>query len=70
MEKKRTFTEVALMWFKYFSEMQPGDQIEIAVKGKRDPALFIDVCKEFIDQGNPSFEFSNDYKFFRRINSF
>jgi hypothetical protein len=69
MEKKKTFTEITTMWFDYFSKMKPDQSIEIAVSGKRDPELFIDMCKEFIDRGNMDFEFTNDYKYFRRMTS-
>lgn len=69
MEKKKTFSEIANMWFEYFAKMKPEQRLEIAVSGKRDPALFVDMCKSFIDQGNIDFEFTNDYKYFRRISS-
>jgi hypothetical protein len=63
------FQEKLDMWFNRFSQMKPGQSIEIAVVGKRDPELFIDVCKRFIDHGNMDFEFTNDYKYFRRMTS-
>lgn len=66
MEKKKTFTEIVNAWYAYFLAMKPGDKIEIAVKAKRDPALFIDICKDFIDHGNESYSFSNDKKYFKR----
>jgi len=62
--------EILEKWFKKFSEMKPGQRIEIALTGKRDPALFTDICKHFIDAGNMDFELSNDYKYFKRINTF
>lgn len=62
--------EILEKWFNKFGEMKPGQQIEVAVTGKRDPALFTDICKMFIDSGNFDFEFSNDYRYFKRINNF
>lgn len=67
MEQKKSFTEILKMWFDYFSNMKEGQQIEVAVSGKRDPELFIEMCKSFIDAGNYDFEFTDGYKFFRRM---
>ena len=63
---QKTFTETLNFWYEKFSKMKVGQQIEIAVTGKRDPELFTDICKSFIDAGNNDFEFSSDWRFFRR----
>lgn len=49
--------------------MKPGEKLDIQNVGKRDPELFLSICKSFIDD-NPDFELSNDYKFLKRINIF
>lgn len=65
----KTFTEILSSWFEYFDKMKIDEKIEIAVYGRRDPLLFIQMCKEYINQGHFDFEFSNDYKYFKRINA-
>ena len=66
----KNFQEQLDYWFACFNRMIPGNAIEIALTGKRDPQLFTEICKTFIDQGNLDFEFTNDYKHFKRINKF
>lgn len=56
-------------WFIFFDKMLPGQAIEVATVGKRDPELFKQMCIFYIDENHPDFEFSNDYKYFKRINS-
>lgn len=63
------FSETLEKWYDKFRNMKPGQQIEIAVTGKRDPELFMAICKSFIDE-NHDFELSNDYKYFKRINNY
>lgn len=54
-------------WFAIFEAMNPGQAIEVSEVAKRDPKLFIDLAKCFID-GNPeTHEFSNCYKYFKRV---
>jgi len=65
-----TFEEKLNEWFKKFEKMQPGEKIDIEKTGRRDPELFTDMCKFFIDQGHEDFELSNDKKYFKRINTF
>ena len=67
---QKTFSETLEMWYKKFSEMKPGQGIDIEKIGKRDIELFTAICKSFIDAGNMDFEFSNDFKYFRRTNTF
>lgn len=52
--------------------LNPGESVELIKTkiGKQDIELMIDACKNFIDSGNYDFEFSNDYKYIRRINKF
>lgn len=54
-------------WFLFFDNMLPGQAIEINTTGKRDPELFKQMCMLYIDEGHNDFEFSNDYKYFKRI---
>ena len=54
-------------WFAIFEAMKPGQMIEVADVAKKDPKLFTDLCKTFID-GNPeTHEMSNDYAYLKRI---
>lgn len=50
--------------------MKPGEKIDINEVGRRDPELFLSICKTFIDDNNPDFELSNDYRYFKRINKY
>ncbi|ASU34369.1 hypothetical protein MuYL_2482 [Mucilaginibacter xinganensis] len=49
--------------------MKLGEKLDIQTVGKRDPKLFLDICKSFIDE-NADFELSNDKKYLKRINKF
>lgn len=49
--------------------MLPGQAIEIATVGKRDPELFKQMCMFYIDENHSDFEMSNDYRYFKRINN-
>lgn len=62
----KTFSQVMTEWFTRFDKMIPGEAVEIATSGKRDPVLFTDMCKTYIDQNHPDFSFTNDYKYFKR----
>jgi hypothetical protein len=57
-------------WFRAFDKMKPGSAIEIKKFAKDDPKTLIDIGKMFIDAGNMDYEFTNDYKYFKRINSY
>ena len=57
-------------WFTRFGTMKRGQAYEVGVTGKRNPELFIAMGKHFIDCGNEDYEFSNDYKYFKRILNF
>lgn len=62
----KNFSEVMAEWFAKFDSMIPGQAIDIGVSGKRDPELFTDMCKEYINNGHEDFSFTNDYKYFKR----
>lgn len=49
--------------------MLPGSQIKVATTslGRQDVQAMIDLSKEFIDNGNYDYEFSNDYRFIKRL---
>jgi hypothetical protein len=66
----KNFQEQLDYWFECFARMKPGNAIEIELTGKRDPQLFTDICKEYINQNHYDFEITNDYKYFKRINPF
>lgn len=53
--------------FQIFTDMQPGDVIDIRNFAKKDPDGFIQFGKDWIDQGNTNYEFSPDYRKFRRM---
>ena len=63
------FEETLNKWYGKFSKMKPGERLNIEEVGKRDPELFLDICKSFIDD-NPDFELSVDMKYLKRINKF
>lgn len=67
MEK---YSHVIAKVYDRFRLMKVGDYVEIDKEAKKDPQLFIEICKEFINQGNHDFEFSNDYKYFKRIEKY
>lgn len=66
---EKTLSEVIELWFAFFKKMKVGQKIEIAHYGKRDPKLFTDMCKCFIDD-NPDYEISNDYKYFKKCSPY
>lgn len=49
--------------------MKPGEQRKIALTklGEINLDLMIEVCKDFIDNGNYDYEFSNDFRFIKRL---
>lgn len=63
------FSEVVLRWYKKFNEMKIGDRFEISICAPKNPDLFIDMIKCYMDfeQGYKTHEFSNDFKYFKRI---
>lgn len=63
------FKDVLNTWYGKFGKMKPGEKLDIQTVGKRDPELFLDICKSFIDE-NEDFELSNDKRFLKRINKF
>lgn len=64
------FQDTLNKWFGKFRKMKPGEKIDINEVGRRDPELFLSICKTFIDDNNPDFELSNDYRYFKRINKY
>lgn len=64
-ELDKKLNTVINAWFSFFDKMKVGEKIELEKHGKKNPKLFLDICRSFID-GNPSFEISNDYKYFQR----
>jgi hypothetical protein len=64
----KTFSNIVDDWNIRFDKMKDGEKIEISVVGKRDPDLFIDMCKNYINT-HPNYEFSSDYKFIRKLNT-
>lgn len=59
--------EIRAKVFKLFESMKPGQVIIIMEFAKKDPASFIQFGKDFIDEGNHNYEFTKDYKAFRRF---
>lgn len=66
----KNLTEKVIYWFDKFGKMLPGNSLNINQHGKNNPEMFTDLCKLFIDNGNPDFELSEDKKYFKRINNF
>lgn len=66
----KNFQDQLDYWFACFGRMKAENMIEIALTGKRDIQLFTDICKSYIDAGNMDFDFTEDYKYFRRRNNF
>lgn len=54
--------------FDIFHQMNAGEVIIISEFAKKDPESFIEYCKDWIDEGNWDYEFSSDWKLFRRMN--
>lgn len=54
--------------FELFGLMNKGDCLIISEIAKRDPDTFIQYGKDWIDEGNWDYEFSSDWKVFRRMN--
>lgn len=63
---QKAFSEIVKQWYEKFLSLDPGQCVDIEKSGKRDKALFIDMCKDFIDDGHPEYEFTEDYKYFKR----
>lgn len=63
------FQDTLNIWYGKFRKMKPGEKLDIQNVGKRDPELFLDICKSFIDD-NMDFELTNDKRFLKRINKF
>lgn len=65
-----TFSELCNQTFAGLSKMAPGSAVELSKTqilrdfGKEHA---IEVCKQFIDSGNYDFEFSDDYKYIKRL---
>lgn len=53
--------------YNVFRYLKPGQQIIIKEFAKKDPASFIQYGKDFIDEGNYNYEFTDGYKAFRRM---
>jgi len=67
-EQLRKFAEWVEKWWQNFIKMQPGTAYECA-KCAKNVEMFIDVGKDFVCR-NPlgyQFEFSEDYKYFKRF---
>lgn len=66
-----SFTEDYYKTLSGLKTLKTGESVELKKTkiGSKDIDLIIEVCKEFIDAGNPDFEFSNDYKFIRRLHA-
>lgn len=63
-----TFSSWVHQWWQKFDSMDVGTAYEVS-KCAKDPELFIEICKNFIDyaENGMFYEFSNDYKFFKRF---
>lgn len=62
------FTQWVQSWWQRFDKMEKSQAYEIS-KCAKDQELFIEVCKNYIDNsehGN-KYEFSNDYKYFKKF---
>jgi len=55
--------------FRMLSKLPVGGMIAVDEVAKNDPQKFIECVKDLIDHGFYMFEFSNDYKFVKRINT-
>lgn len=53
--------------FELFQSMKPGQLLVIKDTARKDPASFIQYGKDFIDEGYYNYEFTKDYKGFRRM---
>lgn len=62
------FNEWVQSWWHLFEKMEIGQAYEVA-KCAKDGELFKEVCRDFIDRHplGACFEFSNDYKYFKRF---
>lgn len=54
-------------YFRKFREMQPGETINVMEFAKRAPIDFIQFGMQFIDEGNHNYEFTDQYRCFRRM---
>lgn len=64
----KTFSQTVLEWWIKFEAMKVGTAYEIAQCTKK-PEVLTEVMKDFIDHSENGwqYEFSNCYKFFKRI---
>jgi hypothetical protein len=67
-EQLRKFAEWVEKWWQNFSKMEAGTAYECA-KCAKNVEFFIQMAKDFIDhyEFGYQWEFSNDYKYFKRI---
>lgn len=63
-----TPSEIQEKTFCLFRKLKPGQVIIVREFAKRNPTGFIQAAKDFIDAGNWNYEFSHEYKSFRRMN--
>ncbi len=64
----KTFSQTVLEWWIKFDAMKPGTAYEVERCTKK-PEVLVEVMKDYIDhsENGMNYEFSNDYKFFKRI---
>jgi hypothetical protein len=65
---KPKFSDWLNHWWQKFDAMEVGTAYE-AAKCAKDPELFTEVCKDYIDRAENGncYEFSEDYKFFKKF---
>jgi hypothetical protein len=64
--RSKPFTDAVTAWYAKFDAMKVGTAYEIAACTKNSE-MFIEIAKEYIDLGNYQYEFSSDYKYFKRF---
>jgi len=53
--------------FRAFRKMRPGQMLVIREIARKNPEGLIQAGKDFIDEGNHDYEFTKDYRAFRRM---
>lgn len=61
-------TEHEKLALKKLQEIDIGGKMPISFFAKKNPEYFIEQVKNLIDKGYIEYEFSNDYKFVKRLN--